>query len=183
MSNDFQEAIGELASLYKQFEAEDRALLLRALRAFISLASNPDTSQLKNVLDYMSRKTKILRASQHAGGSMRQLRNSLVHQGRVEFLQPELNRYSSTLWRLLERSADEWDQIRLYNILSYCIGPISAPAFDPDKADALGIVRTYKKIYNRLDPDSQERCFRELVIRLYSDPVSRRILERSEIEE
>lgn len=179
----FLSVLENLREAYERLDDDDdRSDLEAILRDVATLASSPEPGQLRTIVDYTSRKLRMSRSSMIAEGSLRALRNTFVHQGRAQLLPSQLRKYSSTLWRVLGNSASEWDRLKLFNVLSYCIGPTSI-RFDPQYAEAAQLIKTYKSAYVKLDEVRQERAFRELIIRLYSDPESRRILERSEEEQ
>lgn len=180
LSEELRKYLKDLSESSRELEEEEQEILIMIIREIAALVSDHDGNRLRKIFDTVSKASKPSSLSRPSNESLRRLRNSLVHQGRAAISYAQLRRYSSMLWDLLEASASEWDRVRLYNILSYCIGPISIE-IDPRSAEAAAIIEAHKAAYKRLDASGQERCFRELVIRLYSDPESRSILKKSEV--
>jgi hypothetical protein len=182
MRAELQDVLESLSRVYGRLDDADRRLLLDTLTNIAEVASqvrDPDEpNKLRPVARYTASRLKgSRRLGEHEQVvSLRAFRNQLVHQGGSSLSPSELRRYSSALWRALERSAEEWNSVEIYNILAYCMGEVQS-GVNPQMTNAMGVIKSYKLLFVGLDKSRQERCLKELVMRLYSYPKFINILE------
>ena len=135
-------------------------------------------SILNQLANYLERKVNEerteLNLERNGGHSFRSLRNDLVHGGTLnKYTEVERLSLEGQLWHALERSASKWDIDELRNFLSYCI-----PADRGTSASTpSGIIKFYRSAFSRLPRYDQERAFKELVLRIFSDTKLRDHLE------
>lgn len=129
---------------------------------------------LSQIRRYAERKLNEDRApapsAQTSEQSLRDLRNALVHGGTLnKFSEPERRYLEEQLWSALEKSAPRWNTSELKSFLSYCIphnGETTAQT-------SSGVIRYFHTAFSKLPEEYRERSFKELIVRIFSDPTLR----------
>jgi hypothetical protein len=180
---------GVLSALYSasiELEPYEQRKLIKILEN-ISILIKADTAgdqdirseKLTLISNYVARKTAELNPLQHTKDivSLKILRNRAAHGDTRTLGSPaETRKYYAMVWRALSRSAGSWQPLELSNFLAYCIGTHEID-IDPYAAGADKVINLYKAAFNALDEDRKQQAFRELLMRLYSEPRLREIFE------
>lgn len=180
---------GVLSALYgasRKLESYERRKLIQVLKSIAMLVETDTvgdqeirTEKLTLISSYVARKLTELSPLQHAEDvvSLKMLRNRAAHGDIRKLGSPaEIRKYYAMVWRALSRSASSWDPLELSNFLAYCIGTREID-IDHYAAGASKVINLYKAAFNALDEDRKQRAFRELLMRLYSEPRLREIFE------
>ena len=183
----------ELAESYPYLDSEEQKSILNIISSIVQLAKIKniknnsvrndlyENSKLEPISDRIKTVHKITRESASSASynnpiKLRALRNRILHNNSNLGSPNEYKQLNSSLWRVLEKSADRLDIVSLYNILAYCIGEIPIK-LNPKDADPREVIEIYRNFFNSLDKDKRQQIVVELLIRLYSDPEFRYILE------
>jgi hypothetical protein len=187
--NKLDDIDGVLSALYgasNKLEPFERRKLVQILKS-IAMLVEADTAADQEILaekltlisNYVSRKLTELNPVQHAEDvvSLKMLRNRAAHGDIRKLGSPaETRKYYSMVWRALSRTASSWHPLELSNFLAYCIGTREIE-IDPYAAGPTKVVNLYKAAFNALDEERKQQAFRELLMRLYSEPRLREIFE------
>ena len=184
--NNISDVLSALYGAYNNLEPYEQRKLLQVLKN-IALLSEVDAATDQEVIagkltlisSYIGRKLNELNPLQHAEEviSLKMLRNRAVHGDMNKLGSPvEIRKYYAMVWRALSRSASNWHPLELSNFLAYCIGTREID-IDPYAAGATKVINLYKAAFNALDEDRKQHAFKELLMRLYSEPRLREIFE------
>jgi len=153
--------------------------LISSLAGVIELVKEPigvaqPSSELKVIRNYLTKKLTEARSPASSKPESRDLlnhfRNELAH-GKFhrKYGPNDTKRLAPFFWKVLEKSAPQWNPHELSNILAYCLH--TSPSTNENlSSDQKKIVRFYKAIFNALDEDRQTSAFIELTLRLLSEP-------------
>lgn len=130
-----------------------------------------ETDSLNKLRIYTSRRLSDSRKSRisktNPALQLRELRNQLVHRGTSFVKDVDFQVIEPILWKVLEGSANEWDSVELYNLLSYIFN-IPIPNFKPTDSNRIKMIRFYKAYLNTLSSNEKSTIVEHLLIRLFS---------------
>lgn len=184
-----REQLGRIFSeLYDKFEdlsrsEQDRMLEIMSTLASFYLHSSFEDDEFRShigdqISAYLLRKVREPETYAKSKGdidALRMLRNNMVHGSSFNRNRGDILQYDSLIWRTITRSANKWHPVELSNFLAYCTG--TSPNVSPFGASQKKIINSYKKSFENLSLTDKERALQEIVLRLYSDPGMRHLVE------
>lgn len=168
-----------LASTARDLPEEQRQLLATILDDLRSLVASDRDGQaaekaLRRLSTYIKRQAKPTSSLRSEALALALVRNQLMH-GKVRLASLDLQPLRTILWRELERHADVWPVDEIEHLLAYCVGKAPPRA---KWSDQTGVVRVYKNLFRTLPEDEKDRAFKELLLRVLSEPAFREQLDR-----
>lgn len=160
---------------------EEHKLLVEALGSFIDLYRNRLISDrtaartLRQLSTYLSRKAINLHpeAIARRAETLRSLRNRLTHGKRPS--SAELKAGYDSLWAALLKGARKLNPKDLTNLLGYSLR--TGPEIASKSHDQVRIVSAFRAVFRAMPPERQEMVFKELLIRLFSEPEFAEVLD------
>lgn len=160
--------------------------IISSLADVIQLVDEPvrdkePSVELKTIRNYLTKKLAGARSpassEQESRYLLNQFRNELAH-GKFhrKYGSRNTKKLAPFFWKVLEKSAPQWNPHELSNILAYCLHT-SPNTNESLSSDQKKIVRVYKAIFNALDEERQTSAFIELTLRLLSEPTFKGTLD------
>lgn len=173
--------IQQQANVLGPQQREDLKLILEAIFKVCEReisSHNKSSSALSQLRKHIERK---LSSEQIQNSSMkineiflRNLRNDLVHGKSLNrYDSDDLRDIQSQFWHALSKSSGRWQFDDLKSFLSYCI-PHSGESTAKTQS---GIVKYYETVFFSLPEGIKSPVFKELVMRLFSEPQLRENFE------
>lgn len=156
--------------------------LSQALEDFIELfdrrliSERTGSRTLTQLSRYLANKTKSLHPNTIAerAATLRALRNRLVH-GRAVSID-ELTSGYDALWTALAREAKSFNAADLFNLLTYSLRiPPNSLKISQNQSR---MITAFRGLFKAMPAEEKERAFKELLVRLFSEPEFARALDQ-----
>ncbi len=102
----------------------------------------------------------------------------LAHQRAVAL--PDLRDAYPLFWQILGKTAKEWNKEELGNLLAYSMR--RKPLETSDDTSTTRVINYYKSYFNTLPEEDKPRVFRDLLLRVYSEPPFRRFVHQGKAD-